>query len=150
MSTATPKLSAASQATQRSAAARMLAYFNEDHSRLSPEDQEEKKKALVADLKRALSARVTAADFDSISAVVLSAPGIESGFIQQGAHLEQNNVVRVPGGAGAWIHGHIYRDGFRVFLQSSGKHIETTHADLLTAVREAFAALGVALPKALS
>jgi len=88
-------------------------------------------------------------DMESIAVLMLGAPGVVRGFIQQTLSLDQENVVRVPGGAGAWIHGHVFRAGYRVFIHTGSKFAEAEHADLLTAVRDAFERTGLKLPKGL-
>lgn len=99
--------------------------------------------------ERALEVTKPPTDMESIAVLMLGAPGVVRGFIQQTLSLDQENVVRVPGGAGAWIHGHVFRAGYRVFIHTGSKFAEATHEDLLTAVRDAFERTGLKLPKGL-
>lgn len=127
----------------------LIAYFDTDFSRLNPREQERRHEAARTGAERVLESIEPPTDVETIAALALGAPGVVRGFVQQTLSLDEENVVRVPGGAGAWIHGHFYRARFRVFIHSGKAFAEATDTDLSAAVREAFTRAGVPMPKGL-
>lgn len=84
-----------------------------------------------------------------ISAIILSLPRIESGFIQQTESLEEYNAVR--NASGGFDKGQRFVTEYRCFLRTSDKFAErSSKLSPIDAIAQTLAELKLALPGGLS
>lgn len=82
-----------------------------------------------------------------ISRIVLSLPGIQSGFLQQTEALDTHSAVRNSGGG--FDKGDKLRTEYRCFLRTDKKHAERIADSPARAALEVLEALGVECATAL-
>lgn len=116
----------------------VAAFLHEQEQHHPNERVKARAKALREQLERVLAESGDSVPFDEVAAITLAAPGVEWGFLQKECSLAK------------WRVGHVPADRFRVYLHNGTKGAECARADLLTAVREAFAAIGAKVPKPLA
>jgi hypothetical protein len=142
----TATLTTAGLAYARSACQRALAFFYDPAPRGSEKQREQAHNAIGHELERAIQ-WPEGTQFELIAAMVLTAPGIERAIVQHTASLNRTFVVRGSNGQEIPLGSDGVTDTFRVFIHTGKKHAEATHADLLTAVRDAFERADAKLPE---